>query len=126
MSRKIQRVVLDLFSTESFATNFGGGRGKVAFPKRRNGRAVTYCFDDAIFALHERRAGFDPVTTVVIRDATKSPDRNAVNVPAQNCVNGIVFRVADNGGLKFSDETDGLFYALFHVIAQRPIAENEP
>src|SRR5439155_11839029 len=45
---------------------------------------------------------------------------------AQNCVNGIVFRVADNGGFKFSDETDGVFYALFHVSAQRPIAETEP
>src|SRR6266571_4298938 len=58
--------------------------------------------------------------------STQSPDRDAVNVPAQNCVNGIFFRVAHNGGFKFSDETDGVFHALLHVSAQRPIAETEP
>src|SRR5205807_7928737 len=83
-------------------------------------------FYPAVEMFDQGRASLDPVTTVVIRYASKFADRRAVNVPAQHRINVISLGVFHHRGFELADEAHRIFDSLFHISAERPITAAEP
>ena len=80
-------------------------------------------FHATIKVLDHGGATFHPIATVVISRSVYLTNRGRVDVPAQDTVNFIVLRIADDGLLKFPDKADHIFDLGFDIGTQGPVSK---
>src|SRR5439155_23103286 len=88
-------------------------------------RQIINHVDLAVPFLDECRAGFHPITTVIIGDDAELPDGRAVDVAAENSVNRKFLRVTNNLFFESPDETDRVLDSFFRIGTERPVSEAE-
>src|SRR5215471_14353525 len=86
---------------------------------------VIHQSDHAIVAFDQRRAAFNPVTAIVIRDRAEFADRCAVDMPTQHGVHAIALCVMRNSGFELTDETYRVLHRSLGIRAERPVPQTE-
>jgi len=71
-----------------------------------------YQLDRAILAFDQRGTTFHPIATVVIGDGAELPDRRAVDVAAEDSIDGEFLRITNDLFLEPADKADRVFYSL--------------
>src|SRR4029077_2108757 len=91
----------------------------------RGMRAIVDQRNHSIVAFDQRRAAFNPITAVVIRNRAEFADRCAVDVATQYGINVVSFRVMSHSGFEFTDEAYSVFHRSLGIRAERPITQTE-
>src|SRR5215467_12734693 len=91
----------------------------------RGMRVIVDQRNHAILAFDQRRAAFNPITAVVIRNRAEFADRCAVDVATQYGINVVPFRVMSHSGFEFADEAHSVLHSSLGIRTQRPIAQTE-
>ena len=78
-----------------------------------------------MIVLDQRRAAFNPVTAIVIRNRAELPDRRAVDVTTQHGVHMVTLRVMSYSGFELTDEAYSVFHRSLGIRTERPIAQTE-
>src|SRR5215469_14146991 len=91
----------------------------------RGMRVIVDQRNHAILAFDQRRAAFNPITAVVIRNRAEFADRCAVDVATQHSVNPVALRVMSHSGFEFADEAYSVFHRSLGIRAERPITQTE-
>src|SRR4029079_2161672 len=75
--------------------------------------------------LDQGRAGLNPIAAVVVGNVAEFVNGDAVDMSAKNCFHWVSLCVLRHCRLEFADKANGIFDALFHVGAERPITQPE-
>jgi len=78
-----------------------------------------------IVTFDQRRAAFNPITAVVIRNRAEFADGCAVDVATQHGINVVPFRVMSHSCFEFADEAHSVFHCSLGIRTQRLIAQTE-
>ena len=80
---------------------------------------------NTIVALHQCRAAFNPIATVVVGNFAKLADGGTVDVAAKDRIHMIAFRVMRHSGFEFADKAHRVFHPTLGISAERPVTEAE-
>src|SRR5262245_53737858 len=119
------------FGTFSRCANWQSRRAPIERGRRRHQRipgAVSpgQNLEAAVVVLGDRGATFDPVAAVEIAHAKVLMDSSVMDMPADNALHAMAFRLGDQGLLEIANVVDRVLDLQLHPLRERPVRKTEP